>query len=138
MHSAVRADDLPYDEACVIACEKQRDRCDLFRRADASERRHLNHERAHIVGEIVENGCFDPSRSDAVDANPIRGDFLRHAFREGYDPAFCRVVAGRAGQRLDNFLLGELKGAPRSLIYKVVRSGHVPVNGGRANAERRL
>ena len=49
-----------------------------------------------------------------------------------------RVPEDRAGQRLDNFLLGELKGAPRSLIYKVVRSGQVRVNGGRAKAERRL
>jgi 23S rRNA pseudouridine955/2504/2580 synthase len=49
-----------------------------------------------------------------------------------------RVPDDRAGQRLDNFLLGELKGAPRSLIYKVVRSGQVRVNGGRAKAERRL
>jgi 23S rRNA pseudouridine955/2504/2580 synthase len=49
-----------------------------------------------------------------------------------------RVAEDRAGQRLDNFLLGELKGAPRSLIYKVVRSGQVRVNGGRAKAERRL
>jgi 23S rRNA pseudouridine955/2504/2580 synthase len=49
-----------------------------------------------------------------------------------------RVPDDRAGQRLDNFLLGQLKGAPRSLIYKLVRSGQVRVNGGRAKAERRL
>jgi 23S rRNA pseudouridine955/2504/2580 synthase len=48
------------------------------------------------------------------------------------------VLADRAGQRLDNFLLGQLKGAPRSLIYKLVRSGQVRVNGGRAKAERKL
>jgi 23S rRNA pseudouridine955/2504/2580 synthase len=49
-----------------------------------------------------------------------------------------RVGEDRAGQRLDNFLLGQLKGAPRSLIYKIVRSGQVRVNGGRAKAETRL
>jgi len=49
-----------------------------------------------------------------------------------------RVEPDRAGQRLDNFLLGQLKGAPRSLVYKLVRSGQVRVNGGRAKAERRL
>jgi len=48
------------------------------------------------------------------------------------------VPADRAGQRLDNFLLGQLKGAPRSLIYKLVRSGQVRINGGRAKAERKL
>jgi 23S rRNA pseudouridine955/2504/2580 synthase len=49
-----------------------------------------------------------------------------------------RIDPERAGQRLDNFLLGQLKGAPRSLVYKIVRSGQVRVNGGRAKAERRL
>ncbi len=49
-----------------------------------------------------------------------------------------RVPEDRAGQRLDNFLLGQLKGAPRSLVYKLVRSGQVRVNGGRAKAERKL
>lgn len=48
------------------------------------------------------------------------------------------VPADREGQRLDNFLLGQLKGAPRSLVYKLVRSGQVRVNGGRAKAERKL
>ena len=49
-----------------------------------------------------------------------------------------RVPEDREGQRLDNFLLGQLKGAPKSLIYKVVRSGQVRVNGGRAKPERKL
>ena len=49
-----------------------------------------------------------------------------------------RVPEDRTGQRLDNFLLGQLKGAPRSLVYKLVRSGQVRVNGGRAKAERKL
>ena len=49
-----------------------------------------------------------------------------------------RVPEDRDGQRLDNFLLGQLKGAPRSLVYKLVRSGQVRVNGGRAKADRRL
>ncbi len=49
-----------------------------------------------------------------------------------------RVADDREGQRLDNFLLGLLKGAPRSLIYKLVRSGQVRVNGGRCKAERKL
>ncbi len=49
-----------------------------------------------------------------------------------------KVPDDRSGQRLDNFLLGQLKGAPRSLVYKLVRSGQVRVNGGRAKAERKL
>lgn len=49
-----------------------------------------------------------------------------------------RIDEDRDGQRLDNFLLGYLKGAPRSLIYKLLRSGQVRVNGGRCKPERRL
>jgi 23S rRNA pseudouridine955/2504/2580 synthase len=43
-----------------------------------------------------------------------------------------------AGQRLDNFLLGRLKGAPRSLVYRLLRTGQVRLNGGRAKPETRL
>ncbi|MCZ6497982.1 MAG: S4 domain-containing protein, partial [Gammaproteobacteria bacterium] len=32
------------------------------------------------------------------------------------------------GQRLDNFLLGQLKGVPRSHVYRLIRSGQVRVN----------
>lgn len=49
-----------------------------------------------------------------------------------------KIAEDRDGQRLDNFLLGYLKGAPRSLVYKLLRSGQVRVNGGRCRAERRL
>src|SRR3546814_19847889 len=49
-----------------------------------------------------------------------------------------RVPDDRAGQRLDHFLLGQLQGAPKSLVYKIVRSGQVRVNGGRAKADTRL
>ena len=58
----------------------------------------------------------------------------------GSDPTVRWVVIDdtQAGQRLDNFLIGLLKGAPKSLVYRVVRSGEVRVNGGRAQADQRL
>ena len=43
-----------------------------------------------------------------------------------------------AGQRLDNFLLRTLKGVPKSHVYRVIRSGEVRVNRGRAAADTRL
>lgn len=43
-----------------------------------------------------------------------------------------------AGQRLDNFLQKTLKGAPKSLIYRIIRSGEVRVNKGRAKPDTRL
>jgi 23S rRNA pseudouridine955/2504/2580 synthase len=43
-----------------------------------------------------------------------------------------------AGQRVDNFLIRELKGVPKTHIYRIVRSGEVRVNGGRVRAETKL
>jgi 23S rRNA pseudouridine955/2504/2580 synthase len=48
------------------------------------------------------------------------------------------VDAESAGQRLDNFLLRMLKGVPKTHIYRVIRSGEVRVNRGRASADTRL
>ena len=48
------------------------------------------------------------------------------------------VDEGSAGQRLDNFLLRELKGAPKTLVYRIIRSGEVRVNKGRAAADTRV
>ncbi|MFH1604444.1 MAG: RluA family pseudouridine synthase [Pseudomonadota bacterium] len=44
----------------------------------------------------------------------------------------------RAGQRVDNFLLRECKGVPKSHIYRILRSGEVRVNSGRVDATYRL
>lgn len=52
--------------------------------------------------------------------------------------SYITVHEEYAGQRLDNFLLRELKGAPRSLIYRIVRRGEVRVNDGRAKAHARV
>jgi len=48
------------------------------------------------------------------------------------------ITPVHAGQRLDNFLLRELKGAPKSLIYRILRKGEVRVNGGRVQPGQRL
>jgi 23S rRNA pseudouridine955/2504/2580 synthase len=50
----------------------------------------------------------------------------------------AEIDSSRAGQRLDNFLLGVLKGVPRSHVYRLLRRGEVRVNKGRARAEYRL
>lgn len=43
-----------------------------------------------------------------------------------------------ADQRLDNYLMRHLKGVPKTHIYRIIRSGEVRVNKGRASAETRL
>ncbi len=49
-----------------------------------------------------------------------------------------QVDEGSEGQRLDNFLLKVLKGVPKTHVYRVIRSGEVRVNKGRAAADTRL
>ncbi|HEY3698534.1 MAG TPA: 23S rRNA pseudouridine(955/2504/2580) synthase RluC, partial [Spongiibacteraceae bacterium] len=48
------------------------------------------------------------------------------------------IDANSDGQRVDNFLLRELKGVPKSRIYNLLRRGEVRVNKGRVKAEYRL
>ena len=48
------------------------------------------------------------------------------------------VTQDRGGQRLDNFLMARLKGVPRSVIYRIIRTGQVRVNGGRSKPATKL
>ena len=48
------------------------------------------------------------------------------------------VDAESAGRRLDNFLLTELKGLPRTRIYRMIRKGEVRINKGRCKPTSRL
>ena len=48
------------------------------------------------------------------------------------------IGAEHSGQRIDNYLLGQLKGVPRSRIYKLLRSGQVRVNSGRKKPHYKL
>ncbi len=43
-----------------------------------------------------------------------------------------------AGQRLDNFLMRYLKGVPKTHVYRIIRTGEVRINKGRASADTRL
>jgi 23S rRNA pseudouridine955/2504/2580 synthase len=70
--------------------------------------------------------AFDPSRSsDAQSPTPGR-------------VAYLTAEAGDEGQRIDNYLTRVLKDVPRSLIYRILRTGEVRVNGGRVKPEHRL
>jgi 23S rRNA pseudouridine955/2504/2580 synthase len=51
---------------------------------------------------------------------------------------FVTVPAEHDGQRVDNFLRTELKGAPKSLVYRILRTGEVRVNKGRAKPDSRV
>lgn len=49
-----------------------------------------------------------------------------------------RVGPERDGQRVDNCLSALLKGVPRSLVYRLLRTGQVRINGKRAKPDTRL
>ena len=51
---------------------------------------------------------------------------------------FVTVESDFAGQRLDNFLIRQLKGVPKTHVYRIIRSGEVRINKGRAAADTRV
>ena len=48
------------------------------------------------------------------------------------------VTHDNHGQRIDNFLIAQMRTVPRSLIYRLLRTGQVRVNKGRTKAGRKL
>ncbi|WP_415884841.1 23S rRNA pseudouridine(955/2504/2580) synthase RluC [Neptuniibacter sp. QD37_6] len=51
---------------------------------------------------------------------------------------FVEITENNDGQRIDNFLITALKGAPKSLVYRILRKGEVRVNKKRVKPEYRL
>ncbi|MCR8921952.1 23S rRNA pseudouridine(955/2504/2580) synthase RluC [Dasania sp. GY-MA-18] len=51
---------------------------------------------------------------------------------------FVTITDAHEGQRIDNFLLRELKGVPKSRIYRILRKGEVRVNKARVKPEYKL
>ena len=51
---------------------------------------------------------------------------------------YIEVGEEQAGQRVDNFLIRELKGVPKSRIYRILRKGEVRVNKSRVKPTHRL
>ncbi len=51
---------------------------------------------------------------------------------------WLEVDKEREGQRLDNFILSQVKGVPKSLIYRLVRKGSIRVSGKRKQVSYKL
>ncbi len=51
---------------------------------------------------------------------------------------YVAITAENAGQRIDNFLRTQLKGVPKSMIYRILRKGEVRVNKKRVKPEYKL
>ena len=89
--------------------------------------------RSNVVQRIIGVKPAAPSAAKSPRASPVPE--LVHA-----SPEVRRVLIdeGSEGQRLDNFLVKLLKGVPKTHVYRVIRSGEVRVNKGRAAADTRL
>ena len=97
---------------------------------DRRRRARVNSDKSSTYSTNVERriigGKADGRSRRAADAAPPRCSRPRRVRRRG-----------SAGQRLDNFLLRLLKGVPKTHVYRVIRSGEVRVNKGRAAADTR-
>ncbi len=76
-----------------------------------------------------------PGRSQ-VSSHPLGGPGEARA--GGTHVSNLQVDDEDSGQRLDNFLMRRLKGVPKTHIYRIIRSGEVRINKGRASADRRV
>lgn len=60
---------------------------------------------------------------------------------QSFDPtkvSWVTITDANDGQRIDNFLLTLLKGAPKTLVYRIIRKGEVRINKGRVKADSRV
>ena len=85
-----------------------------------------------MVQEIIEGKASSPASALA----PSQG--AKTAVTATPTVLHVQVDEASEGQRLDNFLIKLLKGVPKTHIYRVIRSGEVRVNRGRAAADTRL
>lgn len=69
---------------------------------------------------------------------PVKAASQKNSSAQSEQVRFIKVNASSDGQRLDNFLLSELKGVPKSMIYRVIRSGEVRINKGRVHPDSRV
>lgn len=66
---------------------------------------------------------------------PLNAEPLLHSAASAQ---YLTVDEESAGQRLDNYLVRVLKGVPKSHVYRIIRSGEVRRNKGRAAADDRV
>ena len=59
--------------------------------------------------------------------------------QESQNSAYTVIISeNEAGQRLDNYLIKQLKGVPKGHLYRIVRKGEVRVNKKRSKVQQRL
>ena len=85
----------------------------------------------HIIGLGLDKDINKEANKEG-----IRGQTLADVVK--IKAEFVTVDEDSDGQRLDNFLIRQLKGVPKTHVYRIIRSGEVRVNKGRASADTRI
>lgn len=110
----------------------------LFRKTLRRERQHASKGELHSRAGAMKTARNITEHSSSI--NGLRVIMHEHpnAPRGRTNVSYLEATPGDVGQRIDNYLARHLKGAPRSLIYRILRTGQVRVNGRRARPEYRL
>lgn len=87
----------------------------------------VNEARTNYIRKMKELASNSDVRSESVSASAIL-----------HQARLVTIGEESCGQRIDNFLMRELKGVPKSHVYRVLRSGEVRVNRGRVDQTYRL
>lgn len=120
--------------------------CDLYRAVPDTRARYGKHSFRHqwvgprpahwAVSNIQRAHYSKGTRAAAISSEGKLMKKTTPSRQEGV--RYADIDESREGQRLDNFLLGQVKGVPKSHVYRVLRRGEVRVNGGRARPDYRL
>jgi len=77
-----------------------------------------------------------PFSRASADSPPAGRHKQAGEFRQGVRKEV--VDEDNAGQRVDNYLMSQIRDVPRSIIYRIIRKGEVRVNKGRVKPDTRL
>ncbi len=80
----------------------------------------------------------NPAKTGHAAPAPALPDAASAPEKATVQAVFVTVDEDSAGQRLDNFLIRQLKGVPKTHVYRIIRSGEVRINKGRVQADTRI
>src|SRR5207248_7861264 len=94
---AVDAQHRPCDASGLVGAEKAYCSGDVLRIAEPAERRVLQHQRAHLLRNLVCEPARDVPRSDDIRTHATASELARKRLRETDDPGLRRRVVRLAG-----------------------------------------
>lgn len=99
----------------------------------------INHINQSTSRKTSKNASKTPTEKHRMGAQKINKQVDQYAVKSVTPQTqYVQIDITAQGQRLDNFLIGQLKGVPKTHVYRIIRSGEVRVNKARAQAQTRL